>query len=102
MISHKNHRRNSAKAAARSVPELTSAGAETLFHNLFPFGTANWWKTLPAKPVHRFPQCGKCIAARFGADFHKAVQIVFHFAESYAAAVNAFQTEKQAEHPGEG
>ncbi len=52
--------------------------------------------------MHRFPQCGKCIAARFGADFHKAVQIVFHFAESYAAAVNAFQTEKQAEHPGEG
>ena len=37
MISHKNHRRNSAKAAARSAPELTSAGAETLFHNLFPF-----------------------------------------------------------------
>ena len=66
------------------------------------FQHSQLWKTLPAKPVHRFPQCGKCIAARFGADFHKAVQIVFHFAESYAAAVNAFQTEKQAEHPGEG
>ena len=98
MISHKNHRRNSAKAAARSAPELTSAGAETLFHNLFPF----------AQPIventsgETGAQCGKCIAARFGADFHKAVRLVFHFAESSATAVNAFQTEKQAEHPGEG
>lgn len=101
MISHKNHRRNSAKAAARSAPELTSAGAETLFHNLFPFAQPIVENT-SGETGAPFPQCGKCIAARFGADFHKAVRLVFHFAESSATAVNAFQTEKQAEHPGEG
>ncbi|MFR3811606.1 MAG: hypothetical protein ACLTXT_03745 [Ruminococcus callidus] len=100
-VFHKKSSSKFRKAAARSAPELTSAGAETLFHNLFLLHS-QLWKTLPAKPAHRFPQCGKCIAARFGADFHKAVRLVFHFAESSAAAVNAFQTEKQAEHPGEG
>ena len=101
MISHKNHRRNSAKAAARSAPELTSAGAETLFHNLFPFAQPIVENT-SGETGAPFSTVWKVHCRPVGADFHKAVQIVFHFAESYAAAVNAFQTEKQAEHPGEG
>ena len=61
MISHKNQRRNPAETAVRSAPELTSAGAETLFHNLFPFAQPIVENT-SGETGARFPQCGKYIA----------------------------------------